>query len=154
MTRLSTSLTDANRQIPLTMTSVSHCTRTCSYILKHWLNFLFGFSIPGHLLKRINFSISILELKVSLHLHTRGSCAFKPFEIPLLLICRDMWHKLGSACVFITNHLHSSAQYKALKLEMPHTCFVHDKDLFTPWLRLWEKEFFIIGLLQSRFGRS
>lgn len=143
-----------NRQVPLTMMSVSRCRRTSSYILKPWLNFLSGFSIPGHLLKRIGFFISVLEHQVSLHLHTRGSWAFKLFEIPLLLICRHTWHKLWSACVFIINHLHSSVQYKALKLEMPHTCFVYDKDLFTPWLKLWEKEFLIITLLQSRFGRS
>lgn len=40
------------------------------------------------------------------------------------------------------NHLHSPVPYKALKLEMTHACFAYDNDLFTPWLRPWEKEFF------------
>lgn len=97
--------------------------------------FSFWFSIPGHLLKRVNFFTNILELKVSLQIHTIGLHAFKLFEIQLLLICRHMWHKLWFAYVFIMKHVHSPEPYKALKLEMTHTYFVYDKDLFTPWLR-------------------
>lgn len=93
--------------------------------------FSLWFSTPGHHLERFNFS-NILELKVSLQLHTIDSCAFKPFEMQPLLICRHMWHKLWFAYVFIMNHSHSPAPYKALKLEMAHACFAYDKDLFTP----------------------
>lgn len=56
----------------------------------------FSLWIPllGHLLKRVNFFINVLELKVSLQLHTINFCAFKHFEIQPLLICWHRWNKL------------------------------------------------------------
>lgn len=104
----------------------------------------FSLWIPlvGYLLERVNI-INILELKVSLQLHTINFCAFKHFEIQPLLICWHRWHQLWFAYVFVMNHLHSPAPFKALSLEMSYVCFVYDKDLFTPWLRPWEKDFFL-----------